>query len=307
MSTPTSVLITGGAGFIGSHLARAWVARGARVVVLDSLRTGHRANLAGVDCQFVEGSVEDAALVRRCAEGIDVIHHLAALVSVPESMEKPALTEAINVLGTLNVLEAARAARVGKVVFSSTSAVYGMIDRPMHAETDLPAPASPYAITKLAGEHYMHLYAEAFGVPTICFRYFNVYGPRQDPKSPYAAAVAIFADLARAGKPLRVYDDGEQTRDFVHVNDVVAANLLGAETGSGVFNVACGTRITVNDLARKIIATAGSSSQIEYAPPRPGDIRHSRGDSTKLRALGWQPAVTLDEGLQLTLNEGGPQ
>jgi UDP-glucose 4-epimerase len=306
MTSISSVLITGGAGFIGSHLARAWADRGVRVVVLDSLRTGHESNLDGVACEFLRGSVENADLVRRAARGVDVIHHLAALVSVPESMEKPHLTEQINVGGTLNVLEAARAEGVRKVVFSSTSAVYGMVDRPLHRESDLPEPASPYAISKLAGEHYMALYAAAFGVPTIAFRYFNVYGPRQDPKSPYAAAVAIFSERALAGQPLRVFDDGEQTRDFVYVGDVVAANLLGATTGSGLFNVACGSRITVNDLARKIIAAAGSRSPIEYAPPRPGDVRHSRGCSERLQALGWKPTVSLDEGLRRTLEAGAP-
>lgn len=295
------VLITGGAGFIGSHIAEEWARRGARVVVLDSLRTGRRENLDGIECDFVEGSVEDEALVRECAEGADFIHHLAALVSVPESMEKPELTEAINVVGTLNVLKAAKAAEVSKVVFSSTSAVYGMIDRPMHSEPDLPAPASPYAISKLAGEYYMALYREAFGVPTVALRYFNVYGPRQDPNSPYAAAVAIFTERARANAPIAIFDDGEQTRDFIFVKDVVAANMVAAEKGEGLYNVACGTRITINDLARQIIAEAGSDSRIEYKPPRPGDVRHSRGNAEGLRALGWKPQTSLEDGIRVTL------
>jgi len=294
------VLITGGAGFIGSHLARAWVARGAEVHVLDSLRTGFAANLDGVGCHFHQGSVEDKALVARLCAGVDVIHHMAALVSVPESMEKPEVTESINVLGTLNVLEGARAAGVSKVVFSSTSAVYGMVERPVHSETDLPDPVSPYAITKLAAEHYMGLYARSFGVPTMCLRYFNVYGPRQDPKSPYAAAVAIFTDRARAHAPITIFGDGEQTRDFVFVDDVVAANLLAAEKGSGVANVACGGRITITDLARQIIAQTGSRSAIEFKPPRAGDVKHSRGASERLRALGWEPRVPLEEGLRRT-------
>lgn len=298
---PSTILITGGAGFIGSHLAAAWAARGARVRVLDSLRTGHRRNLDGIPHDFLEGSVEDASLVREAMEGVDYVHHLAALVSVPESMEKPELTESINVLGTLNVLKAAKAAGVKKFVLSSTSAVYGMVDRPVHTEDDLPAPASPYAITKLAGEHYTHLWREAFGLPTVVLRYFNVYGPRQDPKSPYAAAVAIFAAKARAGEPLRIFDDGEQTRDFVFVGDVVAANLLAAERATGLFNVSCGTRLTVNELAREIVALCGSASPIEHAPPRPGDVRHSRGSSDRLRALGWAPATDLATGLRATL------
>jgi UDP-glucose 4-epimerase len=295
------IVVTGGAGFIGSHLVEVALERGAEVTVIDSLRTGKRSNLDGLKCRFVEGSVEDAAVVRECVEGADTVFHLAALVSVPESMEKPREAEAINVGGTLNVLQAAREAGVGKVVLASTSAVYGMVDRPMHSETDLPSPASPYAITKLTGEHYLKLYNDAFGLPTAALRFFNVYGPRQDPKSPYAAAVAIFAERARANQPVRIFDDGEQTRDFIFVRDVVEALLLAAEKGSGVMNVACGTRITVNDLAKKIIEISGSTSQIEYAAPRPGDVRHSRGDASRLRALGWEPKTNLDEGLRLTL------
>lgn len=298
---PKRILITGGAGFIGSHLAAAWTSRGAEVLVLDSLRSGFRRNLEGIPCVFHEGSVEDAALVRRLCEGVDVVHHLAALVSVPESMEKPELTEAINVGGTLNVLEGARRAGVSKVVLSSTSAVYGMVDRPIHSESDLPDPVSPYAITKLASEHYLSLYERAYGVPTMSLRYFNVYGPRQDPKSPYAAAVAIFADKARANQPITIFGDGEQTRDFVFVEDVVAANLLAAETGSGVANVACGGRITINDLAGEVIRLTGSTSRIEYHAPRAGDVKHSRGNAERLKTLGWSPKVSLEEGLRRTL------
>jgi UDP-glucose 4-epimerase len=216
-------------------------------------------------------------------------------------MAEPELTESINVLGTLNVLKGCRAAGVRKVVFSSTSAVYGLADRPIHRETDLPDPLSPYAITKLAGEHYLALFARAYGVPTVALRYFNVYGPRQDPKSPYAAAVAIFAEKARSGQPITIFGDGDQTRDFVFVGDVVAANILAAEKGTGVYNVACGGRITVNDLAREIIALSGRTVPINYAPERAGDVRHSRGSSERLQALGWSPAVPLAEGLRRTI------
>ncbi len=297
----TKVLITGGAGFIGSHLAQAWAERGAHVVVLDSLRTGHRENLQAIPHQFIEASVEDPSAVERAMAGVHYVHHLAALVSVPESMEKPRLTESINVGGTLNVLEAARAAKVRRVVFASSSAIYGMADRAQHKESDLPAPASPYAITKLTGEHYMRLYSEGFGLPTACLRNFNVYGPRQDPNSPYAAAIAIFSERVRRNLPLTIYGDGEQTRDFVYIDDVVRANLLAAEKGGGVYNVACGTRITVNDLARQVIETARSTSTIEYAAERPGDVRHSRGNTDRIHALGWKPRVSLEEGLRRTL------
>lgn len=301
-STTKRILITGGAGFIGSHLAAAWAGQGAEVVVLDSLRGGKRGNLAAIPHTFIQASVEDAPAVAEAARGVDVIHHLAALVSVPESMEKPRETESINVVGTINVLEAARQAGVRKVVFSSTSAVYGNAEQPMHSEENLPEPASPYAISKLAGEQYMRLYNEAFGVETVALRYFNVYGPRQDPNSPYAAAVAIFSDRALSGEPLVIFGDGEQTRDFIYVGDVVGANLLAAEKGSGVYNVASGTRITVNDLAREIISAAASKSEIKHAPPRAGDVLHSRGDVTRLKGLGWRPKTTLAEGLSILLN-----
>lgn len=300
---PTEVLITGGAGFIGSHLVAQWLARGARVRVLDNFRTGHRRNLAGLDCELIEGSIEDACLVRRAMAGVTYVHHLAALVSVPESMSQPRVANSLNIDGTLNVLDAAREAGVRKVVYSSTSAVYGQIDRPMHAEAHLPAPASPYAIAKLAGEHYMALYAEAYGVPTVTLRYFNVYGPRQDPNSPYAAAVAIFAARARDNQPITIFGDGEQTRDFVFVEDVARANILAAESGTGLYNVACGGRITINDLAREIVSLSGSSSPIEHHPPRAGDIRFSCGDATRLGALGWKPLVALRDGLRRTLTE----
>ncbi|MBI1290846.1 NAD-dependent epimerase/dehydratase family protein [bacterium] len=295
------VLITGGAGFIGSHLAAAWARRGASVTILDNMRTGNPANLDGIPCELVTGSVQDASLVERLCKGVDYVHHMAALVSVPESMSKPEETESINVLGTLNVLNGCRAGGVKKLVYSSTSAVYGLIDRPIHHESDLPDPLSPYAITKLAGEYYLGLYTRAYGVPTVALRYFNVYGPRQDPKSPYAAAVAIFSDKARAGQPLTIYGDGEQTRDFVFVEDVVAANMLAAEKGEGLYNVACGGRITVNDLAREIVGIAGSTSQIVHATERPGDVKHSRGSCDRLKALGWVPSVSLAEGLRRTI------
>lgn len=297
----TEVLITGGAGFIGSHLAAAWSSRGARVRILDNFRTGHRRNLEGIDCQLFEGSIEDADLVYRAMQGVTYVHHLAALVSVPESMQQPRVANRLNIDGTLNVLDAARLCGVRKVVYSSTSAVYGQIDRPMHGETDLPAPASPYAIAKLAGEHYMALFAEAYQVPTVTLRYFNVYGPRQDPNSPYAAAVAIFAARARANQAITIFGDGEQTRDFVYVEDVARANMLAAEQGTGVYNVACGGRITINDLARDIVALSGSSSPIEHRPPRDGDIRFSCGSAAKISALGWKPEVSLREGLGRTL------
>jgi UDP-glucose 4-epimerase len=297
-----NVLITGGAGFIGSHLARAWVKAGANVTVLDNLRSGKRKNLAGIPHRFVDASVEDAGAVRNALKDADIVHHMAALVSVPESMEKPEETERINVLGALNVLNAAKHYGVQKVVFSSTSAVYGLADRPAHSELHLPEPASPYAISKLAGEQYMNLFSQAHGVPTVALRYFNVFGPGQDPNSPYAAAVAIFSERAAANQPIKIFGDGEQTRDFIYVSDVVRANMFAAENGNGVYNVSRGDRLTINNLAKTIIQLSGSSSTIEYAAERPGDVKHSRGNADRLRALGWGPMVSLEEGLQETLS-----
>jgi UDP-glucose 4-epimerase len=295
-----NILVTGGAGFIGSHLVRAWKARGARVRVLDNFRTGKRSNLDGVDVDIIEGSVTDAEAVRAGMRGVQVVHHLAALVSVPESVEKPIECENINVIGTILLLEEAIRQGVKAFVFSSSSAVYGNVDRPLHSETDLPAPASPYAISKLAGEHYLHLAQGATGLRTVSLRYFNVFGPRQDPTSPYAAAVSIFFARAIAGRRLTIFGDGNQTRDFIYVSDVVEANLLAAERGEGVYNVAAGRRITINDLAQTIKLIAQSSSPLEYAEERPGDVRHSRGNIERLSALGWKPRVSLEEGLRET-------
>lgn len=302
-----TILITGGAGFIGSHLATWWAAQGAEVVVLDSLRTGKVENIDRIpgDVVFVEASVEDADLLKAMAKGVDVIHHLAAVVSVPESVEKPVLTEKINTLGTINVLEAARLANVKRVVFSSTSAVYGPEERPIHSEKDAPRPVSPYAVTKLAGEYWMRYYRELFGLETVCLRYFNVYGPRQDPKSAYAAAIAIFSNRARENKPITIYGDGLQTRDFVYVDDVVAANVLAATAQKlppPVMNVATSSSLTIADLARMIIALSESKSTITFEEPRPGDIVHSCGNSELLRAQGWAPRVELTDGLIQTLS-----
>lgn len=305
MSSKT-VLITGGAGFIGSHLASYWAREGAKVIVLDSLRSGHRRNLEGIsgDLEFIQGSVEDAALLGSLCRGVDLIHHLAAVVSVPESVEKPLLTEVINTQGTINVLDAARHSGVKRVVFSSTSAVYGPDERPRHSELHAPRPVSPYAVTKLAGEYWMRYYREHFGLETVCLRYFNVYGPRQDPRSAYAAAIAIFSDRARENQPITIFGDGLQTRDFVFVEDVVAANVLAATAARVppmVMNVATSASITIARLAELIIELSGSSSKVVLAPPRPGDIMHSCGESEVLRSQGWSPNVRLEQGLQRTL------
>lgn len=287
------VLVTGGAGFIGSHIARYYLAQGAKVVALDNLRGGR----ALLD-DFVNGSVTDGDLVDRLTEGVDYIFHLAALVSVPESLEKPHECVDINVNGTLNVLRAARKHGVKKVVLSSSAAIYGDDPELPKREDMTPRPKTPYAVTKLDGEYYLSMW----DVPTVSLRYFNVYGPGQDPKSQYAAAVPIFVSRALKGETITIFGDGGATRDFIHVRDVVAANVLAAVSEmSGVYNVARGRSLTIGELAERIVATLSSSSRIEHGPERPGDIRHSLADVTRITAAGFRPEVELEEGLRETI------
>ncbi|MEI8255567.1 MAG: SDR family NAD(P)-dependent oxidoreductase [Deltaproteobacteria bacterium] len=307
------VLVTGGAGFIGHHLVIAWRRRGAHVVVLDNFRTGKRENVDAIVGEtgrdgftLVEASVTDRAAVRDAIRGCSIVHHLAAQVSVPESVERIDECVSINVNGTLHVLDAARSEGVSRVVFSSSAAVYGDDPRSPKTEDLAPAPKSPYGITKLDGELYLRMYAELHGLPTVSLRYFNVFGPRQDPRSAYAAAVPIFVQRALANDPVTVYGDGEQTRDFVYVEDVALANMLAAEhpdVGRGeVFNVAQGGRITINELVSRVRFLAGSSSRVEHAPERSGDIRHSQASVGRIHAsLGFTPRVGLEEGLRRTI------
>ena len=298
------VLITGGAGFIGSHLAEHYRER-AQVRVLDDFRTGHRRNLAGLDVELLEGSVCDPAAVRRAVQGVDVVYHLAALVSVPESVEKPAECARINIEGLRHVLAAAADAGVGKLLLASSAAVYGDNPAVPKVEAMTPEPRSPYADTKLGGEALLEEYQREHGLATAALRFFNVFGPRQDPGSAYAAAVPIFLAQALRGEPLTIYGDGGQTRDFIYVKDVVGAlAFLGHADGtaaSGVFNAGYGGQTTILELARTIIRLAGSRSEIRYAPGRAGDVRHSRAAVDKLCATGWRPAFTLEQGLAATL------
>lgn len=296
------ILITGGAGFIGSHLAEHYQGK-AEVTVLDNLRTGHRRNLDGLDCQFVEGSILDAELVGRCCEGVDLVFHLAALISVPESMLRPHETVEINVRGLLNVLEAARAAGVKKLCFASSAAVYGEDPAQPKVETMRPDPRSPYAITKLDGEYYCDLYARQGWLPTASLRFFNVFGPRQDPNSAYAAAVPIFLDRASRGAPVTIHGDGGQTRDFIFVKDIAGALafLAGNRELTGVFNAGYGGSISILELAKRIIQKSGSTSPVEHTEPRPGDLQHSQANAGKLLAAGWRPDFTLESALDITL------
>jgi UDP-glucose 4-epimerase len=296
------VLVTGGAGFIGSHIVEHWQGK-AEIRVLDNLRSGFKHNLAGLQHEFIEGSILDRDVVRKAVQGVDYIFHLAAMISVPESMSKPIECVEINTNGTLVVLEEAAKAKVKKLVLSSSAAIYG--DNPVvpKVETMFPEPKSPYAITKLDGEYYLQMFAKEGWLQTTALRYFNVFGPRQDPKSQYAAAVPIFIDRAVKNQDISIYGDGEQTRDFIYVKDIAAANVFAATHPemTGVFNVAYGNKITINDLAKNIINQTGSKSQIKYAPERAGDVKHSMAAVDKLRATGFKPTGTLASGLATTV------
>ncbi|MDF7823489.1 SDR family oxidoreductase [Pontiellaceae bacterium B12227] len=297
------VLVTGGAGFIGSHIVEHFQGK-ADVRVLDNLRSGYRENLQGLEHEFLEGSITDREAVREAVEGVDYIFHMAAMISVPESMGKPIECVEINTTGTLIVLEEAARAGVKKLCFSSSAANYG--DNPVvpKIETMLPEPKSPYAITKLDGEYYCDMFSREGKLATGVMRYFNVFGPRQDPGSAYAAAVPIFIDKASKNETITIFGDGEQTRDFIYVKDIVAANVFLAmnDTPAGYFNVAYGGRLTVNDLAKKIIELTGSSSKIEYAPERAGDVKHSMASIKKIMSAGFEPTSNFEEGLRATID-----
>ncbi|AQQ09144.1 UDP-glucose 4-epimerase [Sedimentisphaera cyanobacteriorum] len=295
-------LITGGAGFIGSHIARHYSGR-AEVVVLDNLRSGFEENLAGTGARLICGSITDRKAVREAVRGCDYVFHLAAMISVPESMHKPQECVETNVQGLLNVLSEASKAGVKRLCFSTSAAIYGDNPTVPKLETMLPEPKSPYAITKLDGEYYCNMFSSEGLLNTACLRYFNVFGPRQDPKSQYAAAVPIFIHKALRNEPITIFGDGEQTRDFVFVQDVASANAFFAESDApaGVYNVAYGGKTTINDLAKRIISLTGSSSEIQYAEERPGDVRHSMASIDKLKAAGFEPKSNFDEGLMQTI------
>ena len=297
------ILITGGSGFIGSHIVELYQDKAEEIRVLDNLRTGYRHNLDGLRHTFIEGSITDRELVRNVVEGVDYIFHLAALVSVPESMAKPCECVDINVHGLLNVLEEASVAGVRKLVFASSAAIYGDNPTVPKIESMLPEPKSPYAITKLDGEYYLGMFQQEGRLETAAIRFFNVFGPRQDPKGAYAAAVPIFIEKALRGEDITVFGDGGQTRDFIYVKDIAGALAFAVETPgvTGVFNAGYGGQITINDLASRLIEDAGSPSRLLHGPERAGDVRHSRASADKLRGAGWLPRHSLEEGLARTL------
>ncbi|MFH1498637.1 MAG: NAD-dependent epimerase/dehydratase family protein [Verrucomicrobiota bacterium] len=305
MKTPPfkRALVTGGAGFIGGHLVRTLLDAGAEVVVLDNFRTGRAENLADLPVRLVRGCITDRAAVRDAVAGCEAVFHLAALVSVPESMERIHECVSLNVTGLLTVLEEASAAGASKLVLSSSAAIYGDDPTVPKVEDMRPSPKSPYAITKLDGEYYCALFAATGRIETASLRYFNVFGPRQDPRSAYAAAVPIFIRRALANRPITIHGDGGQTRDFVFVKDVVAANIFAASTPglTGVHNVGYGGSTTIGELAAEIIRRTGSTSRIEHGPVRAGDVRHSRASADKLFAAGFKPVHDLAAGLEETL------
>jgi nucleoside-diphosphate-sugar epimerase len=296
------ILITGGAGFIGRHIAEHFQDR-AEVRVLDNLRSGFKSNLAGLDCQLIVGSILDRDLVREAMKGVDFVFHLAAMVSVQGSMQKPNECAEINAWGTAIVLEEATRARVKKLIFSSSAAIYG--DNPTTPKIEsMPAePKSPYAKSKYEGERHCRSFTDEGRLPTVSLRYFNVFGPYPDRRSEYAAAVPAFIEKAIRSEPITIFGDGWQTRDFIYVKDVVAANAFFAlkSQATGAFNVACGRQITITDLALTIRNLAKSSSTIEYSAARPGDVKHSVASVDKIQTAGFRPVCDLSEGLRATV------
>ena len=297
------VLITGGAGFIGSHLVRHFAGQ-AQVTVLDDLRSGYAHNLDGVACRFVRGSILDAQALREAMAGAEEVYHLAAMISVPESVAKPAECAELNTEGTRRVLDAALAAGARKVVLASSAAIYGDNPTVPKLESMTPEPKSPYAQTKLAGEHLLEAYRETHGLGTTSLRFFNVFGPRQDPRSAYAAAVPIFIAKALRDEPIGIHGDGGQTRDFVHVTDIVGALAYAGASAdmAGTYNVGYGRSQSILELAQEILRLTGSNSTIEHLPPRAGDVRHSLASTERLLVAGWKPESSVKAGLAETVD-----
>jgi len=301
-------LVTGGAGFIGSNLCKRLVAEGCFVRVVDNLLTGKRSNLASVmdKIEFVEGDMGVPEVARSVVKGIDVVLHEGALPSVPRSVDDPAATHRHCVDATFTLLLAARDARVKRFVYAASSSAYGDTPTLPKVETMRPDPLSPYAVGKLVGEHYCSVFAKVFGLETISLRYFNVFGPQQDPASQYAAAIPAFVTAILRSSPPTIYGDGEQSRDFTYVDNVVHANLLAArakEAAGQVINVACGEAVTVNEIIGMINRLLGKKVRPKYEPARPGDVKHSLADITAARELiGFEPVVLFPEGLEKSID-----
>jgi UDP-glucose 4-epimerase len=304
----SKVLVTGGAGFIGSNLVRGLLEGGNDVRVLDNFSTGNRGNLAGLDIEIVEGELRSYERVHNAVRGVELVYHLGALGSVPRSVQDPLTSSAVNVEGTLNVLLAARDEGVRRVVFSSSSSVYGSSGELPRTEAMAPDPISPYGVAKLAAERYCVSFSRVYhGFETVVLRYFNVFGPRQSPFSQYAAVVPLFVTAVRDGRPVTIFGDGEQSRDFTYVANVVDATIRAgaAEGASGqIFNVAAGSPGTVNQLAELVGRILDRPVEKEYRDPRPGDVRNSWADVRLAeRVLGYEPTVDLEEGLRRTVEQ----
>ena len=300
-------LVTGGAGFIGSNISRALVARGDRARVFDTFLTGRRENLADLpDVEVVHGDIRDREALRSAMTGVDRVIHQAALPSVARSLRDPVASNESNATGTLNVLLAARDLGIRRVVYASSSSVYGETPTLPKVESMAPNPLSPYAVTKLAGEGYCSVFHRLYGVEAVSLRYFNVFGPYQDPRSEYAAVIPLFITAMSRGERPLVHGDGSQSRDFTYVDNVVQANLRAAEAsgvGGEVFNVACGQRYSLLDLIGLLNRILGTRLEPRFGEPRPGDVKHSLADVSKgERLLGYKPTVSLEEGLERTIS-----
>ena len=300
-------LVTGGAGFIGSHLVEFLLAQGGEVRILDDFSTGRRENIAPLLDKTVlfEGDLCDEGLVAEATKGVEFVFHQAAIPSVARSVEQPLASNRANAEGTLNLLIASQKAKVKRLVYASSSAVYGSVGPLPRTEGLLPAPISPYGVSKLAGEYYCRVWSELFGLETVILRYFNIFGPRQNPETQYAAVIPKFICAVLNSRAPTIYGDGEQARDFTYVENVALANWLAIQTPSGkgeVFNVACGKRTTVNQLADLINEITGTNYEPVHTEPRRGDVRHSYADITRAKkALGYEPRTGLKEGLRKTI------
>jgi UDP-glucose 4-epimerase len=303
----SKIIVTGGAGFIGGHIVEALSGQGRQVIIYDNMHTGSGRNIELLQqeygVEFIKGDILDEDLLQATFKGAETVYHLAALSSVPESLVKKVDYVRVNTIGTLNVLEAARLTGVKNAVFASSAAVYGNNPTSPKTETMIPEPASPYGITKLDGEYYFAMYRREYGLNAVSLRCFNVFGPRQNPDSEYAAVIPKFINQALKNERIVIFGDGQQTRDFISVKDVAQAYLLAAAKGGDVYNVAGGTGITIQELARKIIALTCSKSKIEYLPERPGDIKHSLADNSKITGkLGLKIAPDISQSLAETVD-----
>jgi len=296
------ILVTGGAGFIGRHISEYFQDR-AEVRILDNLRSGFKRNLAGLECQLIVGSILDRDLVREAVKDVDFVFHLAAMVSVADSAQKPSEYAEVNATGAAIVLEEAARAGAKKLIFSSSAAIYG--DHPTTPQIEsMPAePKSPYATSKYEGERHCCCFTDEGRLPTVCLRYFNVFGPYQDPRSEYTAVVPAFIQKGIRNEPITIFGDGRQTRDFIYVTDVVAANAFFAlqSIATGIFNVGCGKQISIADLALTIRKLTQSNSMIEYGEERPGDVKHSVAGVDKVQEAGFRPVCDLAGGLRATI------